>query len=65
MLIITLEQKDGWKLSMGFLSALMSLKFLEKNVLAIRGASGGLELCRFTYKIANYSDMSADGYTHW
>ena len=51
MLIITLEQKDGWKLSMGFLSALMSLKFLEKNVLAIRGAIGGLELCCFTYKI--------------
>jgi hypothetical protein len=23
-------------------------------------ASGGLELCRFTYKIANYSDMSVD-----
>ena len=24
-------------------------------------ASGGLELCRFTYKIADYSDMSVDG----
>ena len=30
------------------------------NGFAIRGASGGLELCRFTYKIANYSDMSVD-----
>jgi len=26
---------------------------------------GGLELCRLTYKIATYSDMSADGYTQW
>jgi hypothetical protein len=29
----------------------------------VRSASGGLDLCRFTFKIANYSDMSAEVYT--
>ena len=33
------------------------------NGFAVRGARGGLDMCRFTNKIANYSDMSADGYT--